>query len=280
MIGIFDSGLGGLSILQSLIQQLPNYDYIYLGDNHRAPYGDKSPEEIYQYTLESVEYLFKQGCNLVILACNTASAVALQQIQQKILPKKYPNKKVLGIIVPSIEDITKTRWKANSSTSKDSTTNQELHHLGVIGTTQTISSNIYSKEIQKLNPKIKITQLACPRLVPLIESNTPSSEVNLAIRAYLDQLPLDKLDSLLLGCTHYEIIAKQIKTQLPKHIRLYKQPEIVAKSLKNYILNHSELELSQNATRTLLCTGNPSLTEKLATKFLKNKIVFKKVRLN
>jgi len=277
MIGIFDSGLGGLSILQALIQELPNYDYIYLGDNARAPYGDKAPEQIYQHTLESVEYLFRKKCNLVILACNTASAIALQKIQQEVLPKKYPNKKVLGIILPSIEEIT---GKGENNNSQSTTSSKPIAtNLGIIATTQTVNSKAYLKEIQKRSPSIKITQLACPRLAPLVESNTSSSEMALAIQSYLEQLPLTELDSLLLGCTHYQIIAKQIKAQLPKHIRLYSQPKIIARSLKEYILKHTQLDLSQNATRTLLCTGNPNLTQTLATKFLKNKIVFKKVRL-
>src|SRR5664279_3396454 len=183
-IGIFDSGLGGLIITHSLINKLPQYDYLYLGDTARVPYGNRSPEIVFQYTLESVDYLFKQNCKLIIVACNTASSEALRKIQQDYLPKNYPDRKILGVIIPSVEEVVeKTR------TGK----------IGVIATRGTVNSQTYIREIQKLRPNTKVYQQAAPLLVPLIEYDG-SKWVDKILDEYLAPLLQQDIDTLILGC--------------------------------------------------------------------------------
>jgi len=275
MIGVFDSGLGGLTIFKELIHTLPKYDYLYLGDNHKAPYGNRSSQEIFQFTLEAVEYLFQHNCQIVILACNTASAVALQKIQQEVLPKKYPDKKVLGILVPTIEKILGYPW---THPLEEHHVNPQ--HLGIIGTQQTINSNSYLQEITKRTTNLKITQLACPLLVPLIESNTSQTKLQNTIKHYIQQLPKD-LDSLLLGCTHYEIIAQLIKNELLPTIQIYQQPQITTQSLKLYLSNHPEIKskLSKTSNYKFLTTGDKHKVSLLAEKFFSKKINFQHIEL-
>jgi glutamate racemase len=228
-IGIFDSGYGGLTVLKEIIAALPQYDYIYLGDNARAPYGNRSFETVYQYTLQSVQWFFKQNCPLVILACNTASAKALRSIQQNDLTK-IPNKKVLGVIRPTTEVIGQY-----TQTKK----------VGILGTTGTIQSNSYPIEINKFYPEISVYQQACPMWVPLIENNEYNSEgANYFIKKYLDSLLSQSpdIDTILLACTHYPLLANKIKQHLPAHIKVLSQGDIVAKSLKDYLARHPEME--------------------------------------
>lgn len=229
-IGVFDSGYGGLTVLKEIVKELPQYDYLYLGDNARAPYGTRSFETVYHYTLESVEKLFSMGCHLVILACNTASAKALRTIQQKDLPHIAPHKRVLGVIRPTTEIV------GNFSKSG---------HVGVLGTTGTVNSESYLKEIAKFFPQIKVTQEACPMWVPLVENNAfnhPGADS--FIKENLDHLMQqdEKIDTIILGCTHYPLLIKKIKQFLPEHITVLSQGEIVAKGLKNYLQRHPEIE--------------------------------------
>lgn len=263
MIGIFDSGYGGLTILQEVHKKLPQYNYIYLGDNARAPYGCRSSEEIYQFTLEAVEYLFNQGCELVILACNTASSGPLRRIQQEYLPKNHPSKRVLGIVVPTIEQITQ----------------KDNHTVGILATTQTINSGSYLKEIEKRNPSIKVKQQACPKLVHLIEENQPVQE---ALSECLNQLDLTDITDLLLGCTHYQIIVDEIKKQLPNNIKLYGQPKIVAKSLADYLQRHPEIEskLIKNSQIKFLTSGDPKVVSEHAQIFFTEPFKFQKLSLH
>jgi glutamate racemase len=231
-IGVFDSGYGGLTILKELVAELPAYDYLYLGDNARAPYGDKSFEEVYAYTLQSVEWFFKQGCSLVILACNTASAKALRSIQQYNLPLIDPNKRVLGVIRPTSEVV------GQLTDSK---------HIGIMGTQGTIQSESYIIEIAKFFPEIKVTQEACPEWVSLVEKNLyASTEADYFVKYHIDEiLSKDaKIDTLLLACTHYPILIKKIKQFTPTGISIISQGEIVAKSLSSYLNAHKEMELS------------------------------------
>jgi glutamate racemase len=261
MIGLFDSGLGGLTILRQLEQDIPHYDYLYLGDTARAPYGSKNPEEIIKFTWQGVEHLFQRGAKLVLLACNTASAVALRHIQQEKL-SQYPNHNVLGIVVPTIEQITGANWKHQQPITTP------LNHggitVGVLATESTVNSGTYSREIHKRNPSIKVIEQACPRLVPLIEQQSSLEELNAAIQEYLTLLQSKanpRLYAVLLGCTHYELVAEQIKTFLPSETRLYQQPKVVAKSLENYLKNHPQAATSQskrNNTKILL-TGHEDL---------------------
>ena len=196
MIGVFDSGLGGLTILKYFLKELPQYNYIYLGDSARAPYGNRSQDVIYNYTKEAVDFLFSKGCQIIIFACNTASSQALKKIQQEYLPKKYPNKKVLGVIIPLVEEATK---------------NDRIKKIGVIGTKATIKSNVYAKELLKLNPKSKIFQKKAPLLVPLIEEGwIKKKETKMILKKYLRELKMEQVDALILACTHYPILIKEL----------------------------------------------------------------------
>jgi len=231
-IGVFDSGYGGLTILKEIVNHLPQYNYLYLGDNARAPYGNRSFETVYQYTLQCVKWFFEQGCPLVILACNTASAKALRTIQQNDLNKIDASKRVLGVIRPTTEVI------GNYSLTK---------HIGIFGTSGTIQSNSYEIEIEKFFPEVKVFQQACPMWVPLVENNEHHSEgadffVNEYMQALLQQS--DKIDTILLACTHYPLLLDKIRTYAPADIKIISQGEIVAKSLSNYLYRHPEIENS------------------------------------
>ncbi|UAY51841.1 glutamate racemase [Ferruginibacter albus] len=229
-IGVFDSGYGGLTVLKEIVAKLPEYDYLYLGDNARAPYGPRSFETVYQYTLECVEWFFKQGCSLVVLACNTASAKALRTIQQNDLPKLDGSKRVLGVIRPTTEIIgnfTKT------------------NEIGILGTNGTVQSNSYPIEIAKFYPDIKVHQEAAPTWVPLVENNeydTPGADyfVEKHIRNLLAQS--QNIDTILLACTHYPLLIDKIKKYVPEKLSIVSQGKIVADSLSDYLERHSEIE--------------------------------------
>lgn len=229
-IGIFDSGVGGLTVLQEIRKTLPEYDYIYLGDSARAPYGTRSFEVVYEYTLQAVKKLFDLGCELVILACNTASAKALRTIQQKDLPLMSSTKRVLGVIRPTSEVI------GNLS---------QTNHIGVFATEGTVRSDSYGIEIHNFFPETKVTQVACPLWVPLIENGEIDSEgSHIYIQKYINEMFSEDndIDAILLGCTHYPIIKDKIQEHLNSKIRLLSQGEIVAKSLKDYLVRHPEIE--------------------------------------
>ena len=266
-IGVFDSGYGGLTILKELVATLPEYDYLYLGDNARAPYGDKSFEEVYAYTLQSVEWFFKQGCSLVILACNTASAKALRSIQQNNLPLIDPNKRVLGVIRPTSEVI------GQLSHSK---------HIGILGTQGTIQSESYLIEIAKFFPDIKVTQEACQEWVSIVEKNLyASTEADSFVKYHIDEiLSKDaKIDTLLLACTHYPILINKIKQFTPTGINIIAQGEIVAKSLSGYLNNHKEIELkcSKTGEKMFFTTGDVADFNAHASLFFGAKVAAKKL---
>ena len=229
-IGVFDSGYGGLTVLKEIVKHLPAYDYLYLGDNARAPYGTRSFETVYEYTLQCVQQLFEMNCELVILACNTASAKALRTIQQKDLPLLAPNKRVLGVIRPTTEHIGKYT---------------KTGHVGVLGTSGTIASNSYPIEIEKFYPEITVCQEACPMWVPIVENNEFESEgADYFIKKNLESLLAKdpEIDAIILGCTHYPLLIDKIKKYLPSQITLIAQGDIVAGSLGDYLSRHTELE--------------------------------------
>lgn len=243
-IGVFDSGYGGLTVLKEITKRLPQYDYIYLGDNARAPYGNRSFETVYHYTLQCVSWLFKQNCPLIILACNTASAKALRSIQQFDLQKKFPGGKVLGVIRPTTEII--------GHYSKTA-------HVGVMATSGTVQSASYPIEIEKFFPQVTVTQQACPMLVPLIENNEFNNEAaDHFIQKYLQQLLQQDgaIDTILLACTHYPLIKSRIEHFLPAGLRVMAQGEIVAASLDDYLQRHTEIEtkLSRNGALRFFTT--------------------------
>jgi glutamate racemase len=242
-IGIFDSGYGGLTIYDEIKRLLPEYDYIYLGDNARTPYGTRSFDIVYEFTREAVRYLFAQGCQLVILACNTASAKALRSIQQLDLPLLDPNRRVLGIIRPTVEcigEVTKSR------------------HVGVLATEGTIKSLSYPLEIRKLFPDIEVTGEACPIWVPLVETNEFASEgADYFVKRHIDNLLArdSKIDTIILGCTHYPILIDKIKKYVPEGITVLTQGAAVASSLKDYLHRHPEMDaLCTKGGVTAFCT--------------------------
>ena len=230
-IGVFDSGYGGLTILSKIREALPEYDYIYLGDNARTPYGTRSFEIVYEFTLQAVNKLFEMGCHLVILACNTASAKALRTIQMNDLPNIDPDRRVLGVIRPTAECI-------GSMT--------QTRHVGILATAGTIKSESYPLEVHKLFEDIKVSGEACPMWVPLVENNEANGEgADFFIRKYIDNLLAKdrQIDTLVLGCTHYPILLPKIQKFIPQGVKVVAQGEYVATSLKDYIHRHPEMDM-------------------------------------
>ena len=222
MIGVFDSGYGGLTILEAFLGRLPKYDYIYLGDNARAPYGSKSQEVIYNYTREAVDFLFKQGCEFIVIACNTASSKALRKIQQEFLKENYPDRRVLGMVIPVAEAATDcySPLKRGESRLVGTRGVSKALRIGVIGTRATIESGTYEIELKKLNPKLKIFQKACPLLVPLVEEGwIKKPETKTILKKYLQELKGKNLDSLVLGCTHYPFLHDQIQRVMGRKVK-------------------------------------------------------------
>ena len=269
MIGVFDSGCGGLSVLRELVRKLPNYRYAYLGDNARAPYGSRSDEEIYCFTREGVEFLFGRGAELVILACNTASAGALRKIQQELLPKKYPTKRVLGVVIPTAEEIV-----AKSASGS----------VGILATEATVRSGAYAREVQKLDHRVKVYQESCPRLVPMIEMGVVDGEgflraVRVHVKNLLSRRP--KIDTVVLGCTHYALAQDVITSHFPRPITLMAQGELVAKKLGDYLKRHPELEqrLARGGEREFFSTERSTRVDRLGTLFYGAPIEFKKAKL-
>lgn len=268
-IGVFDSGYGGLTILREIRRRLPQYDYLYLGDNARAPYGERSFDVVYEFTLQAVEALFARGCNLVILACNTASAKALRTIQQNDLPKIDPRKRVLGVIVPTIEEI-------------DSLTTSR--HIGLLATPGTVHSHSYAIETAKRFADVKVTEMACPMWVPLVENGEANSDgADYFVKKYVDAImtsdPL--IDTLLLGCTHYPILISKIRKYVPENVKIVPQGDIVAASLENYLQRHPEMEeiCSKEGTTEFITTENPDKFNSLASLFLHHPVDSHKITL-
>ncbi len=256
-IGVFDSGYGGLTVLKEIIAKLPRYDYVYLGDNARAPYGNRSFDTVYQYTLQCVKWFFEQGCPLVILACNTASAKALRTIQQNDLPRLAPDRRVLGVIRPTTEII------GHLTESKS---------IGVLATTGTVASNSYAIEIGKFFPELTVTQEACPLWVPLVENNEHLGNgadyfVKKHLKNVFDKAP--DIDVILLACTHYPLMRSKILEYLPIDVKLLSQGEIVAESLVDYLQRHPEMEkrCSQNEDRQFYTTDSTRDFDNHATLF-------------
>jgi len=261
-IGVFDSGYGGLTILKEIQELVPEYDYIYLGDNARTPYGTRSFETVYEYTLQCVKWLFKQNCPLVILACNTASAKALRTIQQKDLPKINHEKRVLGVIRPTAEIV------GNLTASKE---------IGILGTKGTVQSQSYLIEIENFFPGIKVVQHACPMWVPLVENNEyESAGADFFIKKDIDTL-LKKspgIDTVLLACTHYPLLIKKIKKYLPAQIKIISQGKIIAESLKDYLNRHPEIDkkCSKQSSLQFFTTDSPKDFDQHSETFFGEKV--------
>ena len=257
-IGVFDSGYGGLTILNSIRQQLPQYDYLYLGDNARAPYGPRSFDVVYEFTRQAVLRLFEMGCHLVILGCNTASAKALRTIQQNDLPQWDPDRRVLGVIRPTAEvigSLTKSR------------------HVGILATEGTIKSESYNLEIQKLHPDITVSGVACPFWVPLVEYNEADSPgADYFVKKRIDQIMAKdpEIDAIILGCTHYPLLMPKILKYLPKGVQIISQGDYVASSLKSYLERHPQMEqkCAKHTSVHYLTTENPDKFKESAQIFL------------
>ncbi len=268
-IGVFDSGYGGLTILDKIREVLPEYDYIYLGDNARAPYGTRSFEVVYEFTRQAVNKLFDMGCHLVILACNTASAKALRSIQMNDLPQIDPARRVLGVIRPTVECV--------GEISKN-------QHIGVLATAGTIKSESYPLEIHKLFPEIQVSGTACPMWVSLVENNESQDEgADYFIRKYINQL-LSKdpqIDTVILGCTHFPILLPKIRQYIPEHISVIAQGEYVAESLKDYLKRHPEMDAkcTKNGNCQFYTTEAEEKFSESASTFLKQQISVKHITL-
>lgn len=278
-IGIFDSGFGGLSIFRSIRARLPVYDYVYLGDNARAPYGNRSFEAIYRFTKEGVDHLFARGCKIVIIACNTASAKALRTIQQKHLPTEHPDRRVLGIIRPSAEALADY---------------PRARGVALWGTEGTVKSGSFALELEKLAPGLRLIQKACPLLVPLVEAGELSGP---GIEYYLDKYwaetlalaresapqagPHGGLGALLLACTHYPLLYPLIRRRVPAEVDIVVQGDIVAPSLADYLARHSEIEsaLSRGATQRFLTTDQTEGFDRLSEVFLGHRVVSERVEI-
>lgn len=261
-IGIFDSGYGGLTILHGIRQMLPEYDYIYLGDNARAPYGSRSFEVVYQFTRQAVLKLFERGCHLVILGCNTASAKALRSIQERVLPEVAPERRILGIIRPTVEvlgGLTKTR------------------HVGVLATEGTIKSHSYSLEVAKLHPDIQISGVACPLWAAIVEANEADSPgADYFVKKRIDQLMRKdpEIDAIVLGCTHYPLLMNSIVRNMPDGVRIIPQGQYVADSLKAYLDRHPEIDgmCTKQGTCQYLTTESEEKFKECAQIFLHERV--------
>jgi glutamate racemase len=267
-IGIFDSGFGGLDILRGIIKENKEYDYLYLGDTARSPYGTRTQETIYAFTVQAIDFFFHNSCELVILACNTASAEALKKIQEEYLPQKYPGKKVLGVLIPAVEEaIEKSKAK----------------RIGIIATKSTVESGAFTREINKRDKSIKVFEQACPLFVPIVEAgeqNHPATQ--LIIQGYLKKLKKKNIDTLILGCTHYGLLESKIKKELGKNIYIISEARAVPKKLKQYLIKHPEIEqtLRKKAKVEFYSTDLTEAFCDLGSKFFSKKIKAKKITLD
>lgn len=268
-IGVFDSGYGGLTILSEIRKRLPQYDYVYLGDNARTPYGTRSFDVVYEYTRQCVEKLFDLGCPLVILGCNTASAKALKSIQMGDLPQWNPDRRVLGVIRPTVEQIDRFT---------------QTRHVGLFATVGTVQSESYPIEIHKLSPDIHVSSVACPLWVPLVEnSEFDSAGADFFVKKYIDQLLAqdELIDTVILGCTHYPLLLPKIRQYLPEHIKIISQGAIVSASLEDYLGRHTDLEslLTQGGRCQFMTTESEEKFKKSASVFLSETIEVKHIQL-
>jgi glutamate racemase len=244
MIGFFESGFGGLTVLKSVVRELPDYDYLYLGDNARVPYGERSPERVYECTVEAVELLLKKGCLLVVVACNTVSSGALRRIQQEFLPCAYPDRKVLGVVRPSAEEIA----------------DRGCRTIGILATEGVVRSKIYTEELENLIPSVEIFYQACPLLVPIIEAGGQDEKhADAVVSEYLASLFAQgsTIDTILLACTHYPILYEAFRRHTPPHVNILTQGAVIARKLRDYLNRHPEIgeRLSGEGTRSCFLNG-------------------------
>lgn len=257
MIGVFDSGYGGLTILKEFLKELPQYDYLYLGDNARAPYGNRSHESIKSFTEEGIRYLFQQGCPLIIIACNTASSQVLRELQEKYLrAPKVTDRKILGVIKPMVEETLRITKNGR---------------VGVVGTRGTIKAKSYEHELKALKPDIQVYSQDCPLLVPLVEEGwSHKPEGRMILRKYIRPLKSTNIDTLILGCTHYPFLLKDFRQIMGKKITIANPGNVIARSLKDYLQRHPEIEtlLTKRGERTFLTTDDPERFTEIGSRFM------------
>lgn len=266
-IGVFDSGFGGLSILRGMVKELPEYDFVYLGDTARVPYGTRSPEVVYEFTRQTVEFLFKKNCGLVILACNTASSDALRKIQREYLPKHFPERNVLGVLIPAVEEAAaKTRNKK----------------VGVMATSGTVASGSFIREFSKLDPQIRVFQNACPLLVPLVEAGEERSlAAEYFLKQYLKPILAKRVDTIILGCTHYGLLEPKIRKLVGRKVHIVSESRIIGEKLRDYLARHPKRErmLRKGNARTFCSTDITEHFETLGKRFFGKAIRVEKVEL-
>jgi len=276
MIGVFDSGVGGLTVLRALVRRLPERGFIYLGDNAHAPYGDRAPDDIYRLTLASLERLFGLGCRLVVVACNTAAAIGLRRLQQTWLPYEHPDRRVIGVLVPMVEAVTGVPWMAEIEAGRH---RGEPRTVAVFATRHTVETGAFVHEIRKRADEISVVQQACPSLVRLIEQAAPIDELRPAVRRYTAEL-MRKLDgtrpgAAILGCTHYPLVQPLFAEALPAGIEVLSQPEITARSLAAYLTRHPDLDAPEPAPARFYTTGPAGHVAGLARRFYGRTLEFR-----
>ena len=279
MLGIFDSGSGGLTILRALTERLPDCDFCYLGDHAHAPYGIKTSEEILDLTIENVVRLFDRKCELVLLACNTASAVALRRLQQEWLPHHYPDRRVLGVLVPMVEAITDIPWDNKKPAPASPSQTQSV---AIFATPSTVASSAYPFEINLRAPDMGVVQQACEGLVRAIEENTGRGSIRQLLDGFVDDLRNQTKDEIphtvLLGCTHYHLIADDFAAALPDHVHILPQPDLVAASFEHYLQRHAEFsQPNGKGALHFLTTGNATQASHQASHFFGRSIEFENI---
>lgn len=269
MIGVFDSGHGGLTVLRALRVRLPDQRFLYLGDHGHAPYGNRSAEEVLHLTRQAAEVLFARGCRLVVIACNTAAAIALRRLQQTWLPEAHPDKRLLGVLVPMVEAITGVPWMADLAPSPRPA--GPAHTVAVFATRGTVRSGAYPREVHKRAPEVTVVQQACPRLAAAIEAGRPATELRALVRGSVRGLRR-KLggwpDAAVLGCTHYPLVAEHFRAELDPAVRLLDQPALVAESLAHYLERRPEFASAGSASPLLLTSGDPAVVSGLAARLI------------
>lgn len=275
-IGVFDSGHGGLTVLQALIRRLPDEHFLYLGDHAAAPYGQRTPDEIFTRTQGAVELLFALGCRLVVLACNTAAAIALRRLQQGWLAQRYPDRRVLGVLVPMVEALSGQPWSAQAPPPPP---HPPASRVAVFATPRTVESEAYPREVARRAPWVAVAQQACPGLAGAIESAAPEEELRHLVRAaaaeLLDRLAGQTLQAAVLGCTHYPLVERHFAEALPG-VPLFSQPDLVTDSLITYLARRPAFRSGPGETR-FLTTGDPGFVTPLATRFIGHAVRFQAI---
>lgn len=268
MIGVFDSGHGGLTVLRALHAAMPERQFLYLGDHAAAPYGNRTPEEVYRLTVDGVDRLFRQGAELVVLACNTASALALRRLQQTWLDQAWPGRRVLGVLVPMVEAITGVPWMADVPAGRLA---GEPRTIAIFATPLTVRSEAFPREINKRAPEVRVVQQGCADLVPLIEADAPRDEIAAAVRRYVgalqQQLGGARPQAVMLGCTHYPLVADLFAEALPAGVEILSQPDLTVRSLDAYLRRHPEFDRPDQGPVRFFTTGDAARVTALATRF-------------